>query len=527
MSMISDQTNLEGKHLYQLTGCIPTAELRQKQEIMMRNQMMSVNPQVVVPVQQRMPFIPTQFDSRLLDRGELLPSNDLMIPNDTRQLHLSAHFGSSIPGHSSVMPNRAFSTPGYSNFLHTEPLDFMARRQELLQKQALNRMDMDINAMYHQREIEKSHRKGFVDMDTPFLYHGMPSNPVAFRGRQMCPEGQLPSDLFVHRNALDILHGSSILKTSPYTPINSLQRERARRPGRRAGNPKMTESNMSVPKSIAENKPQSSPSATEEEKEEKKDEDAEALTRCDQEKSNRDSATEKTVMETQDNQEKTSNPVNSMSNRSRTGADKELTNPGPTFDDRYLYQSPVHLSTSPFSFPVAMNPSLLAGGHGLFLNREEMPTLQDIRKWSSQDVYNFVSSLPGCSAYAQVFKDHDIDGLTLPLLTEDHLLDTMGLKLGPALKIRTQICCRLGNIFHMTSLPLPGPVSSAAPVPSDQPPEVISPTTCSNSNTTAPSPCAHDSDTLRATDIATTENKENPCDLSATQSDFAVNFLKV
>lgn len=32
-----------------------------------------------------------------------------------------------------------------------------------------------------------------------------------------------------------------------------------------------------------------------------------------------------------------------------------------------------------------------------------------------------------------------IDGETLPLLTEDHLLDTMGLKLGPALKIRSQV----------------------------------------------------------------------------------------
>lgn len=32
-----------------------------------------------------------------------------------------------------------------------------------------------------------------------------------------------------------------------------------------------------------------------------------------------------------------------------------------------------------------------------------------------------------------------IDGETLPFLTEDHLLDTMGLKLGPALKIRSQV----------------------------------------------------------------------------------------
>ena len=39
----------------------------------------------------------------------------------------------------------------------------------------------------------------------------------------------------------------------------------------------------------------------------------------------------------------------------------------------------------------------------------------------------------------QVFKDHMIDGETLPLLSEEHLLDTLGLKLGPALKVRSQV----------------------------------------------------------------------------------------
>lgn len=39
----------------------------------------------------------------------------------------------------------------------------------------------------------------------------------------------------------------------------------------------------------------------------------------------------------------------------------------------------------------------------------------------------------------QVFREQAIDGDTLPLLTEEHLLNTMGLKLGPALKIRSQV----------------------------------------------------------------------------------------
>lgn len=43
------------------------------------------------------------------------------------------------------------------------------------------------------------------------------------------------------------------------------------------------------------------------------------------------------------------------------------------------------------------------------------------------------------SYFFQTFKDHMIDGETLPLITEEHLLDTFGMKLGPALKIRAQV----------------------------------------------------------------------------------------
>lgn len=51
-------------------------------------------------------------------------------------------------------------------------------------------------------------------------------------------------------------------------------------------------------------------------------------------------------------------------------------------------------------------------------------------------------------SFHQIFKDHAIDGETLPLLTEEHLLDTMGLKLGPALKIRSQV---ISNVPKLAS----------------------------------------------------------------------------
>ncbi|KAM4694643.1 sterile alpha motif domain-containing protein 7 [Discoglossus pictus] len=523
MSMIGDQASLEGKPLYQLTGCMSAAELRQRQEMIMRNQMMAVNSQVLMPTQQRMPMMPPHFEPRLLDR-DLMPPTDLIIPNDTRQMHVASQFGPSVPAHTGVLSNRLFSGPGYS-FLQAEPMDVVARRQELLQKHNMSRMEMEMHAIYQPREIDKSHRKAFTDLDSPLLYHGVTSSPVAFRGRQMLPEGHLPADVFVHRNAFENFQSSSMLKTTnPYPAMSNLQRERARRPGRRVGNQKTTDSNTGACKIQSENKLHNSPTATEEEKEDKKEEEADISQKCDQGKAGMDPATDKTSAE---NQEKnsTSHSIPRETSSSRNGNDKELANPGVAFEDRYIYQPPVHLSTTPYSFPITMNSPLLSGAHSLFLNRDDIPPIQDMHKWTSQDVYNFVINLPGCSSYAQVFKDHDIDGLTLPLLTEEHLLDTLGLKLGPALKIRSQVSCYLGNIFHMPSLPIPGPLPSSAPITSEHPSDHASPLPCNN-NSDMRSPCSQDLDTPKAQETSMSEIKDNPCDLSVAPTDFQINFPK-
>ncbi|OCT56522.1 sterile alpha motif domain-containing protein 7 [Xenopus laevis] len=525
MSIIGEQTNVEGKHLYQLTGCMSTAELRQRQEIMMRNQMMASNPQVVVPTQQRMPLLQSQFEHRMLER-DLLPSGDLILPNDTRQLHVASQFGHSLPAHPGLLSNRVFSSPGYS-VLQTDPMDFAARRQELLQKHNMNRMELEMNTMYPPREIDKSQRKGFADFDAPFLFHGISSNPMAVRGRQMVPEGHLPSDVFVHRNAFESLHGHAMLKTaSPYPSMSNLQRERARRPGRRAANQKAIDNHISVSKIQADNKPPSPPVPTDEEKDEKKEEETETISKFDQVKTELQSALDKSTSELQDPQKKRNQNTPREIVNGRSEMDKGRNNPGIAFEDRYIYQPPVHLSSAPYSFPVAMNSPLLPGPQSLFLTREDLPSMEDIRKWDSQDVYNFILNLPGCSSYAQVFKDHDIDGSTLPLLTEEHLLDTMGLKLGPALKIRSQISCRLGNIFHMPSLQMTRPIPSTAPVAPDHSSEVVSPLPCVNNGDIVPSPDPQDQDALKLAEIIMPENKENPCDLSIGQTDFHLNLLK-
>uniref|UniRef100_A0AAY4F0G8 Polyhomeotic-like protein 3 n=1 Tax=Denticeps clupeoides TaxID=299321 RepID=A0AAY4F0G8_9TELE len=62
--------------------------------------------------------------------------------------------------------------------------------------------------------------------------------------------------------------------------------------------------------------------------------------------------------------------------------------------------------------------------------------------WSVDQVWEFISTLPGCQEIAESFRAQEIDGQALLLLTEDHLMSAMNIKLGPALKI----CARINSL---------------------------------------------------------------------------------
>jgi hypothetical protein len=65
-----------------------------------------------------------------------------------------------------------------------------------------------------------------------------------------------------------------------------------------------------------------------------------------------------------------------------------------------------------------------------------------LAQWGVRDVYDFIRTLPGCGMYADEFRQQEIDGSALMLLKEDHLMMTMNVKLGPALKI----CSRINSL---------------------------------------------------------------------------------
>ncbi|KAL8198374.1 UNVERIFIED_CONTAM: Sterile alpha motif domain-containing protein 11 [Gekko kuhli] len=149
---------------------------------------------------------------------------------------------------------------------------------------------------------------------------------------------------------------------------------------------------------------------------------------------------------------------------------------------------------------------------GLFLDGEESPALEDVSKWSVEDVCSFVGSLSGCAEYAQVFREQAIDGETLPLLTEEHLLNNMGLKLGPALKIRSQVAKRVGRVLYMASFPMAFPLQPPGLRPTDRdlPPADLRP---SSTGSVASSP--YGGSLLPASRISPKQENGNPSLMAA------------
>lgn len=113
--------------------------------------------------------------------------------------------------------------------------------------------------------------------------------------------------------------------------------------------------------------------------------------------------------------------------------------------------SPLDLSAgaTPMKRPRTKTPSSgsLSGGNIVIKRDEsESPKLQeDISNWNVDDVCSFVSGIDICAEYTKNFREQQIDGSGLPLLTEEHLTSTMSMKLGPALKLRSMLAKKMGS----------------------------------------------------------------------------------
>ncbi|EEC15096.1 hypothetical protein IscW_ISCW021381 [Ixodes scapularis] len=105
------------------------------------------------------------------------------------------------------------------------------------------------------------------------------------------------------------------------------------------------------------------------------------------------------------------------------------------------------------------------------------------------------------------FREQSIDGTSLPLLTEDHLTVYMGMRLGPALKLRTSLakltgrCTVCMHCIHChgedndrrstssaSSTPATGGSTGCAPLPASSTPPMVPPAATPPANVSASSP---------------------------------------
>uniref|UniRef100_A0A8C5I106 SAM domain-containing protein n=1 Tax=Gouania willdenowi TaxID=441366 RepID=A0A8C5I106_GOUWI len=431
--------------------------------------------------QRRKQGLPQHRDAHYTDR-ELPHPPPLLTPPTAPHIALGPHLRPPFLG----MPSALCQAPGYG-FLPPAQAELFARQQELLRKQNLARLEMSAELL-RQKELEnlqqRQQQRVLGSDHLAALPLGLPADHPALRNLHDIPEGHpLREELARSSNAM------LVLRHAAATPLSSAGLEsKSKKSDRRGPQAQL------CPR---DHRGQREDRGTKEEIDDEDMEDSESEEDVREEKQERLSA--KSTSKGHDGEKNRSKELGSKggcdSNREAGESSGRLSAPCSTAgtespsrqpftpglakaDFKYLppgFLPPLPtlpVQSLPFGFPYA-NPYLHTGSlGGLFMDGEDSATanpVEDISKWSVEDVCGFIRSLAGCAEYTQVFREQAIDGETLPLLTEEHLLNTMGLKLGPALKIRSQVARRVGRLFYMTGFPLAFPDRDLLTTTSDTP----------------------------------------------------------
>ncbi|XP_053456157.1 sterile alpha motif domain-containing protein 7 isoform X2 [Nycticebus coucang] len=431
--------------------------------MLMTSPVMAVSPWLSAAGQQRIPLVSSPFGPPTVDR-DLLPST--VAPPDPRQFCVPSQFGSSVLPNANLanmLSGRIYSGWG---LLPPESIKAVARRNELIQRHHTARTKMEMFAIYQQRRMEKVHPQGLAGLGVPILCG--PAGPAACPAPSALPAG----DLRVPRSALRSLQGNPMLVATGTHGTESWG-QKCRRLRKGAGNLKVLDRGTENSKSPAGG--ELLPRRTH------------ALPRAET------AALTGLASSAPVAPPPTARPGSCGERDPAAGeawgyraAPQDTEAGGAEREEPSEQVSAACGEKRAVCAPAAPSPppgpgALVTAGGNLSLDG-------DIQKWTVGDVHSFIRRLPGCADCAQVFKDHGIDGETLPLLTEEHLRGTMGLKLGPALKIQSQVSQHLGSVFYKKSLPLPAQARPAAEPAADPTPLLES----SSWRETLSIPCSRD-----------------------------------
>ncbi|XP_073325646.1 sterile alpha motif domain-containing protein 11 isoform X2 [Pagrus major] len=390
--------------------------------------------------QRRKQGLPQHRDAHYTDR-DLSHPPPLLSPPTAPHIALGPHLRPPFLG----MPSALCQAPGYG-FLQPAQAEIFARQQEMLRKQNLARLEMSAELL-RQKELESLHQRQqhqrLLGSDhLGALPPGLPPDHPALRSLHDIPEGHpLREELVRRSNAMLVLrHGAA-------TPLLTLNHQQ--QPGA-SSTPKDTQAQSSSvgPDADSRKTPRRGPLThlragdhmgrredrgrerdREVQDEEMKDSDSEAEM-CEERQNSvsakssskprdreRDGSKEtgskgvcEGAKETGESSGRLSAPCSSAGTES---PNRHLFTPGLGKAD-VKYQLPpgfmpplpaLHAQSLPFGFPYA-NPYFHTGSMGgLFMDGEDSATanpVEDISKWSVEDVCGFISSLAGCAEYTQV-----------------------------------------------------------------------------------------------------------------------------
>ncbi|XP_058497924.1 sterile alpha motif domain-containing protein 11 isoform X2 [Solea solea] len=413
--------------------------------------------------QRRKQGLPQHRDAHYTDR-EMSHPPPLLSPPTAPHIALGPHLRPPFLG----MPSALCQAPGYG-FLQPAQAEIFARQQEMLRKQNLARLEMSAELL-RQKELESLHQRQqqrLLGSDSlGALPHGLPPDHPALRSLHDIPEGHpLREELARRSNAMLVLrHGAA-------APLLTLNHHQQQQPGT-SSTPKDTLAQSSTAGLDAESRkalhrgPQLQLRAgdhtggredrgrqgdREVHDEEMKDSDSEtemcterqesivaksASKPRDRERNVGKETGSKGVCDNAKETGESSGRLSAPCSSAGTESPSRLFTPGLSKADVKYHLPPgfmpplpaLHAQSFPFGFPYP-NPFFHTGSvGGLFMDGEDSATanpVEDISKWSVEDVCGFISSLAGCAEY-------------------------------------TQVARRVGRLFYMTGFPLAFPFPPSA-----------------------------------------------------------------
>ncbi|NXL93004.1 SAM11 protein, partial [Alectura lathami] len=389
--------------------------------------------------------------SRRAPCGEISHPPPLLSPQNAPHIALGPHLRPPFLG----VPSALCQTPGYG-FLQPAQAEMFARQQEMLRKQNLARLEMSAEII-RQKELENLHRQRLLAGDPLSLHPALPPDHPALRNVHDIPEGHPLRDELSRRNAMLVLRHNN-------APL--LEAKEPAEPRARDGAPDCNDEEMKDSESdadVSDEKPESLKAES--------GGSAAELKEC--KETGKGCEGSKELGEGAGGQ-------NAPCSSSSAESPSHLLGPGVSKSEvKYLPPAAIPPPQPlPFGFPYTMSPYFHAGvgGARCCTAGAQGPAASLLLQALAlrQLPLPLSPALPRCP---QVFREQAIDGETLPLLTEEHLLNNMGLKLGPALKIRSQVAKRVGRVLYMAGFPMAFPLQPPGlrPPERDLPPAELRP----------------------------------------------------